>query len=100
MNRRVIYGPRVQGDLLNLYRYIAEAASPSIAAAYLERLDRHLKGYDLFGERGSRRDDIRPKLRIVGFERRTAVLFEVSDEEVIFLRILYGGQDLDAALGD
>jgi toxin ParE1/3/4 len=50
--------------------------------------------------RGTRRDDLRPGLRVVPFKTRTAVAFEVDDERrvVTVLRVFYGGQDYEAAL--
>lgn len=38
-------------------------------------------------ERGHRRDDIRPGLRIVGFEHRLTVAFAVDDDIVTVLRV-------------
>lgn len=51
--------------------------------------------------RGTRREDIRPGLRIVPFRTRTAVAFEVDDVRrvVTVLRVFYGGQDYEAVLG-
>jgi toxin ParE1/3/4 len=43
-----------------------------------------------FPERGCRRDDIRPGLLIIGFERRFPVAFSVSHERVTILRLFYG----------
>ena len=40
-----------------------------------------------------------PGLRIVGFERRISIAFGISGDTVIFYRFLYGGRDLDAAIG-
>jgi toxin ParE1/3/4 len=47
-----------------------------------------------------RRDDIRPGLRVVGFERRGAIAFQVDDRRVTIPRILYRGRDLAGALSD
>lgn len=52
-----------------------------------------------FPERGAKRDDLFPGLRIVGFERRISIAFGISGDTVIFYRFLYGGRDLDAAIG-
>ena len=46
------------------------------------------------------RDDLKPGVRSVGFERRVTILFTVTATEVLILRILYGGQDVEAALRD
>ena len=44
-------------------------------------------------ERGHRRDDIRPGLRILGFERRLTLAFVVTDDQVTILRIFGAGRD-------
>jgi toxin ParE1/3/4 len=49
-------------------------------------------------ERGARRDDIRPGLRTIGFERRATIIFQVTESEVLIVRILYGGRDADRVL--
>ncbi|MDX8468436.1 type II toxin-antitoxin system RelE/ParE family toxin [Mesorhizobium sp. VK23B] len=53
-------------------------------------------------ERGTRRDDVRPDLRVVGFERRVTVAFIVEPERVVILRLFYGGANWshDLAEGD
>jgi toxin ParE1/3/4 len=43
------------------------------------------------------RDDIRPGLRIVGFERRVTIAFSVDDGRVTILRVFYGGRDWENA---
>ena len=50
-------------------------------------------GFDLASERGRKRDDVRPGLRIAGFERRVTVAFMVENDRVIILRLFYGGQE-------
>ena len=48
-----------------------------------------------------RRDDLRPGLRVVGFERRIAVAFIVEPERVVILRLFYGGANWsDELAGD
>jgi toxin ParE1/3/4 len=49
-------------------------------------------------ERGHRRDDIRPRLRVVGFERRVTIAFTVSAEAVTILRVFYDGRDWEKEL--
>lgn len=48
--------------------------------------------------RGTRRDDIRPGLRTVGFERRATIAFKVLAREVVIVRIFYGGRDFESIL--
>jgi toxin ParE1/3/4 len=45
------------------------------------------------------RDDIRPGLRVVGFERRVTIAFAVGEAGVTIVRVFYGGQDWEEALG-
>lgn len=44
-----------------------------------------------------RRDDLRPGLRVLGFERRVVIALRVGDGAATILRILYGGRDLGPA---
>ncbi|MDB5526440.1 MAG: plasmid stabilization protein [Rhizobium sp.] len=39
------------------------------------------------------RDDIRPGLRILSFERRVIIAFEIQDGTVSIGRIFYGGRN-------
>lgn len=82
-------------DLERIYQGISERASPGIARGYVNRILGYLAGFDVFPERGRVRDEIRPGLRIVGFERRVSIAFVVEAEEVVVLRILYAGQQLE-----
>lgn len=100
MTRRVAFSPEAQGDLLWLYDTIAERGGPARARAYIDRITQHCLGFADFPERGTRRDDLRPGLRTVGFERRVTIAFTVTADAVIFLRILYGGRDLQATFAD
>ena len=49
----------------------------------------------MFPDRGNRRDDLRPGLRILGFERRAVITFQITANTVTILRVLYGGRDLE-----
>ena len=62
-----------QDQLVGLYRHIAAAASPDIAARYTDAIVTDCEGLGTFPQRGSRRDDIRPGLRITNFRRRAAI---------------------------
>lgn len=89
IRRAVVFSPEAQGDLKALYDSIASTASEEVAMAYLARFNAYLAGFDL----ASIRPDIRPGLRIIGFERRITIAFSVEEREVTIQRIIYGGQD-------
>ena len=96
--RRVEFSEDATRDLLALYDWIAEVADPEVAMRYLDRLEDYCHNFDLASERGQLRGDIRPGLRVVGFERRVAIAFLVEDERVVVLRLFYGGQDWEGSL--
>ena len=96
--RDVVFSPEARRDVLDLYRAIASAASPVVALAYIERIEAHCLRLDLASERGQRRDDLRPGLRVTGFERRVTIAFTVGDGEVTILRLFYGGQNWEDAM--
>jgi toxin ParE1/3/4 len=51
-----------------------------------------------FPERGTRRDDIAPGLRILGFERRVTIAFRMLRTRVEIVTIAYGGRDFETDL--
>lgn len=100
MPHRVVFSPEARDDLTELYVYIAERAGERRAMNYIGRLEAYCRSFETFPERGSRRDDLVPGLRITGFERRVTLAFHLDPDTVTFGRILYGGRDLQAVFGD
>ena len=94
----VEFAPEARDDLRRLYDWIADAASPTVALTYVTRIETFCRGMAFSPERGHRRDDIRPSLRIVGFERRITIAFTVSAERVTILRLFYGGRDWEGLI--
>jgi toxin ParE1/3/4 len=69
-SRQVIFTPEARHDLFGIYEWISSKASLQVAISYIERLETYCLGFNIASERGHRRDDVSPGLRIVGFERR------------------------------
>jgi toxin ParE1/3/4 len=90
---RVVFAPEAQADPLELYDYIADRGGRERAISYVERLEAACAGLSLFPQRGRRRDDFRPGLRIIGFGRRVNIAFSISNDSIFILRVLYGGRD-------
>jgi len=76
---------------------MAGEGSSENAAAFIERVEEACLSLQMFPERGTRRDDIRPRLRIMDFERRVTIAFQVGRTEVVIVRIPYAGQDYKRA---
>lgn len=91
--RRIVFAPEALDDLVGLYDWITQEASPAVAIGYIERLEAFCQRLSIGSERGHLRADIRPGLRIVGFERRLTIAFVVGSEAVTILRIFAAGRD-------
>lgn len=100
MNYRVAYAPEAQEQLAALYNYIAESASPDIAVRYTEAIVTYCESLRTFPHRGTRRDDVRPGLRITHYRKRAVIAFAVEAEQVFILGVFYGGQDYESMLAD
>lgn len=100
MTHPVVFSPDAEEQLVALYRYIADAASPDIAAGYTEAIVGYCEGLQTFPHRGIQRDDIRPGLRITHYKKRTVIAFSVNGAKVSILGVFYGGQDYEKILSD
>ncbi|HEY3800656.1 MAG TPA: type II toxin-antitoxin system RelE/ParE family toxin [Caulobacteraceae bacterium] len=100
MNRRAVFGRRALADLRENGAWIAERASDRTAARYLHRLRACCERFDIFPERGTLRGDLRPGIRIIGFERRITVAFPVFEEAVLIACLFYGGRDIESAFAE
>jgi|HubBroStandDraft_5_1064220.scaffolds.fasta_scaffold836538_1 toxin ParE1/3/4 len=98
MNRKVVFEPRAQADLDDIYDWIADRAGERAADRFMVRIRRPCERLDLFPERGTQRDDHAPGLRVFGIERRVTIAFKVYDDRVAIIRVLYGGRNIDAIL--
>ena len=67
MNYRVVFSPEAEEQLAALFRYIAAAASPQVAARYTNAIITYCEGLCTFAQRGAMRDDVRPGLRITNY---------------------------------
>lgn len=95
---KVIFSPEALEQLVALYRYIAAAASPGIAERYTSAIVAYCEDLRDFPNRGTRRDDVRPGLRITNYKKRVVIAFAVEADLVSIIGIFYGGQDYETAL--
>ena len=99
---RIVFSPEAEEQLLALYTYIADAASPDIAARYTESVVAHCENLHPFPIRGVMRDDVRPGLRVTNYKKRTIIAFEVDTKAglVSIIGLYHGGQDYETVLHD
>ena len=95
---KVAFAPEARDDLRDLYLFNAERVDGDRAMSYIKRIETYCRGFANFPERGMLRDDLFPSLRVIGFERRVTLAFHVGADTVTFLRILYGGRDVDGLM--
>lgn len=94
----VVFAPEAEDQLAALYHYIALAASPEIAQAYTGAIVAYCESLQSFPHRGTRRDDVRPGLRITNYKKRVVIAFDVDAERVSIIGVFYGGQDYETVL--
>jgi toxin ParE1/3/4 len=102
MTWTVIITESAEADLLAIYDYISERAGEGTALRFLDRIEEYCLGFGTVPERGTRRDDLWPGLRTVGFRRRATILFEVDARvrQVVILGIYYAGRSFGPELAD
>jgi toxin ParE1/3/4 len=71
----VVFTPETEAQLVNLYGFIAQKASPEIAARFTDRIITYCESLSIFPLRGVKRDDVRPGLRITQYKKRVAIAF-------------------------
>lgn len=98
MTYKVSFSARAEQQLDDLLELIASQSGLERAEKFVGSIVAYCLGFNIFPERGTRRDDVRPGMRIVGFRRLASIVFTVEDDNVVFLSIYYGGQDFDADL--
>jgi toxin ParE1/3/4 len=91
--RKVVFRDEATRELTELAVYIANQSGSTVASQYIERLYSACVSLTNFPERGTKRDEILPGLRTIGFERRVTIAFRVLETQVEIVTIAYGGRD-------
>jgi plasmid stabilization system protein ParE len=94
----VVFDVAALQDLKAIFDYIEPRAGAPIAERFVTQLHTHCLGLRDFPERGTRRDDLRPGLRTLGYKRRATILFQIEHEprKVRILGIYYRGRDFES----
>ncbi len=83
-----------------LYDYIAAEASKIVAKRYTDAIVEYCEGMQTFPQRGTRRDDVRPGLRVTNYKGSAVIAFAVDDAAMVvsIIGVYYGGQDYESIL--
>ena len=84
---RVVFRPRARRQLAAVQAHIADRAGLAVAMGYAHAIVDHCNRLAAFPIRGTKRDDILPGLRVLGFRRRVAIAFTVEGETVSILGV-------------
>ena len=94
----VLLSPEAERDLVEIYDFIANAASPEKALNFTTKIVNYCETLALFPKHGRRHDDIRRGLRTVSYRRGVLMAYHHEGIALVIDRILYGGRDLRKAL--
>ena len=95
--RRVVITDEALRDVRNIRAWIVAEGAPQAARAYVRRIPNFIVSMNIASERGQRRDDLAPGLRLVSFES-VMIATRVDDTSIVILRVFHGGQDWQTAL--
>jgi len=98
----VVFTPRAERQLASLYAYIADLGGVKRAEGFVGGVVADCLSLSTFPERGAKRDDIRPDLRVKGYARRVSIAFSVNAKTAVVTihGVFYGGQNFEPLLRD
>jgi toxin ParE1/3/4 len=90
--KQVVYSPQATSQLEDLEAYLANRFYPDSAERFVRRIKQACDSLGLFPERGKDRSDLARGVRMIAFERRATIYFEIMQDRVTILTISYGGR--------
>lgn len=94
---RVLFTPLAERQIGALHAWLSIRAGERTADDYIERIISYCLSLSIFPERGQKRDDLLPGLRVIGFERRVTIAFLVEGKTILIEGVFYGGQNFEDA---
>lgn len=95
---RVIFAQEAEDALVDIFHYISSRSSMEIAERFTDGIIKRCNDLHVMPMVGTRRDDIRPGLRITNYKGRVTIAFSVVGDCVYILGIFYGGQNYEVYL--
>lgn len=91
MSVEIVFSSQATEQLEQLEDYLARRFYARNAQRYVERLMMACRSLAQAPHRGTKRDDLAPGLRTVGFERTATIYFTLSGDQVVIVSIGYRG---------
>jgi toxin ParE1/3/4 len=98
MKYEVVFLAEAEGDLNNLFDYIADQSGAVRAQTYVARIEAACSKLASFPNRGAPRPDLLPGLRTLSFEGRALIAYRIENRRVAIVRVFYGGRDYEREL--
>jgi len=98
----VTFDARARQDLRQIFEYLESRAGPGVAERITAKLYQHCASFSHTPERGTKRDELRPGLRTIGYRRRATIVFSVDrpGRKVVILGVYYGGRNYSEDFAD
>jgi toxin ParE1/3/4 len=100
MSHRVVLSEEAEQDIAAALGYLVPKAGERVARDYIDQIIAYCASFATFPERGTRRDDLLPGLRVVGYHRKASIAFSIEGDTVTIVRIFFRGQDIALAKDD
>lgn len=98
MTRKVVFSPEALAQVDNLETYLTNAADPTVADRYIDRLLDFCESLADEPIIGRQRDDLIPGLMTRTFKKSRVVCFLLHDDELHIIAIFGGRQDWERRL--
>ena len=97
--RSVVWSPEAEGDLLEIWTYLATEASPDVASVQLRAIDRSVHRLTRWPLLGRARDELIAGVRsiVVG---QYVVFYRALADRIEIIRVLHGSRDIDDIFSD
>ena len=97
---RLLLRQSAREDLAGIAQYIYEqSGNKAVAAGYVRRIREWCTHLLVFPEAGRPRDDLRPGVRILAFEKRVVIAYAILPSGDIEIgRFFYGGRNYEAII--
>jgi toxin ParE1/3/4 len=94
--RRVRFLAVANAELKSIFDWIVDASGhPIVAEKFIMRIIDRCEQLGDFPELGVARDDLLEGMRLLAFERRAAIFYRITADEIQIVNIFYKGRDYD-----